>query len=156
MKIEKTNALRLLDEANIKYEINTYDENITNGNLIASILNEDPNEVFKTLVTINNNKEYFVFCIPANTTLNLKKAALVTSSKYIEMIKDKDLLSVTSYIHGGCSPIGMKKRFKTYIDETCILYNHIYISGGRRGLQIKIDPNDLINYLNITPYDLTN
>ncbi len=152
-KINKTNALRLLDSLNIEYDVLTYPE-LTNGVEVAKHLNLDPYQVFKTLVTVNKDKEHFVFMIPVSETLDLKKASMVTNSKYIEMIPQKDLLPLTGYIHGGCSPLGMKKKFKTFIDETVMLYEDVYFSAGKVGMQVKMKVSDLLEKLEIIPVDL--
>ena len=153
--MDKTNALRLLDKEKIKYEIHEYDNTCTDGLLIAKLLNEDPDSVFKTLVTVANTKEYFVFCIPVSQTLDLKLAAKAASVKSIEMIKQKELLPLTGYIHGGCSPVGMKTKFKTFFDEAITLYDDIYVSAGRVGMQMHIKTNDLINYIHAGIANLT-
>ena len=140
--MEKTNVLRLLDQLKIEYKYHEYKDE-TNGEMVAKLLNEDPSQVFKTLVTISNTKEHFVFVIPVNETLDLKKAAKCANVKNIEMIKQKELLPLTGYVHGGCSPIGMKKEFKTFINDTAILFDSIFVSGGRIGLQIEINPDIL-------------
>ena len=131
--MEKTNVSRLLDVENINYEMKEYDKNIVDGLSVAKTLNENAEQVFKTLVTISNNKEYFVFVVPVNKTLDLKKASKATNSKSIEMIPQKQLLPLTGYIHGGCSPIGMKKKFETIIDETAQIFDYIYVSAGKIG-----------------------
>lgn len=147
--MNKTNAIRQLDTNSIKYEVFEYP---TSGALdavsVAGFLNEKPEQVFKTLVTVGNSKTNYVFVVPGNNELDLKKAAKAVNEKSIEMIPQKTLLPLTGYIHGGCSPIGMKKLFKTTIDETAILYDYIYVSAGKIGMQIKIDPNDLIKLIN--------
>ena len=150
----KTNAMRLLDAANIDYEITEYeyDEKDLSGLHAADYLGLSYYEVFKTLVCIGSDKEHYVFCIPVDMELDLKKAAKVSKVKSIEMIKMKDLLPLTGYMRGGCSPIGMKKQFKTYIDETAILLDIMYISGGKRGVQIKLEPNLLNEYLGNTSF----
>lgn len=153
--MEKTNVSRLLDAAKIKYNLKTYDSSITDGELVAKSIGENPEQVFKTLVTVGNNKEHYVFCVPVNSSLNLKKAAKAVGVKSIEMIKQKELLPLTGYIHGGCSPIGMKKKFKTCIDETAILFDIIYVSAGKVGFQIEIDPNLLKDYVEADFIDLT-
>ena len=145
--MEKTNVMRLLDKANIKYQPRVYDNKLTDGEKIAEVLKEDPYSVFKTLVTRGSDKEYYVFLVQVNFCLNLKNAAKAVNVKSIEMIRQKELLPLTGYIHGGCSPIGMKKKFKTVIDETMILFEKVFVSGGRVGYQIEIDPQDLINYV---------
>jgi len=152
--MEKTNVARLLDASKIEYKLHEYDSSITEGKVIANLLNIDEEMTFKTLVTIANTKEHFVFCIPVNHTLNLKKAAKAANVKSIEMIKQKELLPLTGYIHGGCSPIGMKSKFKTFINETAILFDTICISAGKVGHQVELDPNILVNYVDATLIDI--
>lgn len=152
--MEKTNVTRLLDVANIDYNLHCYDPKITDGESIAKILEEDPEQVFKTLVTVSNTKEHFVFCIPVKYNLDLKKAASVVGVKSIEMIPQKELLPLTGYIHGGCSPIGMKKQFKTVINETAMLFNTICVSAGKVGFQIEVNPDQLMNYINASYADI--
>lgn len=152
---EKTNVMRLLDVAKIPYETHDYDENETDGEKVAKLVNKPDYSVFKTLVTVGGVKEYYVFVIPVNQTLNLKKAAKSVGVKAIEMLKQKDLLPLTGYIHGGCSPIGMKKSFKTVIDETAELCDTICVSGGRRGKQIELSPILLKEYIGADFCDLT-
>ena len=154
-KKEKTNVMRLLDAASIEYESREYSNDIVNGTKVAQALGEDVDSVFKTFVTVNQKKEYFVFCVPVAAELDLKKAAKVVGAKSIELIKQKDLLPLTGYIHGGCSPIGMKKAFPTVIDETAQLFDKIYVSGGRVGFQVCLDPNTLANYVGAKFADLT-
>lgn len=152
----KTNAMRILDLNKIPYQEISYDDKLTDAISIASILNEDINQVFKTLVTTCvKSKKYYVFVIPASKELDLKKAASVSNEKNIEMIHQKELLPLTGYIHGGCSPIGMKKQFKTFIDDSINDFDSIYISGGKVGLQIKIDTTSLIHFINATVVSLT-
>lgn len=153
--MEKTNVTRLLDAQGILYELREYDPSITDGQLVAKTLNECEEQVFKTLVTVVGVKEYRVFVIPVNCTLDLKKAAKVAKVKSVEMLKQKELLALTGYIHGGCSPIGMKKQFKTYIDETATILDSIYVSAGRVGKQIKISPMQLSKYIGAEFADLT-
>lgn len=152
--MEKTNVMRLLDAAKIKYEMHEYDENETDGQKVAKLVGKEADCVFKTLVTVANTNEHYVFIVPVNMTLNLKKAAKVAGVKSVEMIKQKELLPLTGYVHGGCSPIGMKKPFKTFINETCILFDSICVSGGKLGRQIELSPNDLIEYAKITVEDI--
>ncbi|MCQ2796959.1 MAG: Cys-tRNA(Pro) deacylase [Bacilli bacterium] len=152
--MNKTNVMRLLDVGNVRYEPHEYDENIVNGEQVALAVGEDPNAVFKTLVCYNEKKEHYVFCVPVNGSLDLKKAAKVSHSKFIDLIPQKELLPLTGYIHGGCSPIGMKKQFITFIDETAQLFDTIYISGGKRGLQVEINPLELSEYVKATFVDL--
>ena len=152
--MNKTNVMRLLDVANIKYEPHEYDENIVNGEEVAKAVGEDPNAVFKTLVCFNEKKEHYVFCVPVNGNLDLKKAAKISHSKFIDLIPQKELLPLTGYVHGGCSPVGMKKKFKTFIDETAQLFETIYVSGGKRGLQVELNPIDLSKYVESLFVDL--
>lgn len=155
-KIEKTNAMRLLDQMEIPYQVHEYDpEKAISCKEVANILSQDVERVFKTLVTTSKSKEHYVFVVPGEGTLDLKKAGKVTGEKYIEMIPQKELLPLTGYIHGGCSPLGMKKTFQTYIDETAQLFDHIFVSGGKRGLQIEISPLDLQKAINAIFADIT-
>ncbi|MBQ4182297.1 MAG: aminoacyl-tRNA deacylase, partial [Bacilli bacterium] len=126
--MDKTNVMRLLDAAKIEYVEKTYDAELTDGESIAKILGEDPECVLKTLVTVSDKKEYFVFCVPVNGTLNLKEAAKAVGAKSIAMIHQKELLPLTGYVHGGCSPIGLKKPFPVTIDETAQLFDRVYVS----------------------------
>ncbi len=146
MKLNKTNAARLLDKRNVNYELITYevDESDLSAIHVAEQLNEPIDQVFKTLVLFGDKTGYFVCIIPGDKELDLKLAAKVSGNKSCNMIPMKDLLSVTGYIRGACSPIGMKKHFPTYIHETCLIYDFIYVSAGTRGLQIKLSPIDLI------------
>lgn len=157
MKINKTNAARLLDKAKIHYQLIPYivDESDLSAIHVAEQLNEPIEQVFKTLVLKGDKSGYFVCIIPGAEELNLKKAAKVSGNKNCDMIPMKDLLSVTGYIRGACSPIGMKKHFPTYIHESCRNYDLIYVSAGLRGLQIQIDPKDLISEINAVENDLT-
>lgn len=152
---EKTNVMRLLDAATIPYQIKTYDPEIVNGEGVAQTLGEDPECVFKTLVTQDGKKEHFVFCIPVEMELDLKKAAKAVGAKSIEMIPQKELLPLTGYVHGGCSPIGLKKNFPVFIDETAQLFDVIFLSGGKRGFQVGINPLSLSAYLKSRFLDLT-
>ncbi|WP_371296710.1 Cys-tRNA(Pro) deacylase [Bacteroides sp.] len=147
MKINKTNAARLLDKAKISYELIPYevDENDLSAVHVAASLGENIDQVFKTLVLHGDKTGYFVCVIPGDKEVNLKLAAKVSGNKSCDMIPMKELLSVTGYIRGACSPVGMKKHFPTYIHETCLEFLYIYVSAGQRGLQIKIDPKELIN-----------
>lgn len=146
--MDKTNVMRLLDVANISYSYHLYDANETDGQKVAKLINKSENQVFKTLVTVGASNAHYVFVVPVFATLNLKKASKSVGEKYVEMIKQKDLLSLTGYVHGGCSPIGMKKQFVTVIDETAILEPTICVSAGKKGHQIEIEPNDLLRYVN--------
>lgn len=144
-KIQKTNAMRLLDSAGLDYEMASYDydESDLSGVHAAAELGVSPEIVFKTLVTRGDGNAFFVFVIPVAESLDLKKAARVSGNKKIEMIHVKEILDITGYIRGGCSPIGMKKEYPTYIDETAQLYEKIYFSAGKRGVQIILDPEEL-------------
>ena len=153
--MEKTNVMRLLDAKSIPYEAREYDPEITSGPLVPAALGEDPDTVFKTLVTEGPKKEHFVFVIPVNAELDLKKAAKAARVKSIAMIPQKELLPLTGYIHGGCSPFGMKKPFPTFLDETAELFPNIFVSAGRRGYQVGISPSDIISQIGASFADLT-
>ena len=141
----KTNVMRILDANKISYEVFEYEPNQKlTGNDIASILNENPKACFKTLITEAKSKEYYAFMVPVNEELDLKKAAKAVNEKNVAMIPFKDLLKVTGYVHGGCSPIGMKKQFKTVIDESALLFDSIYVSAGKRGYQVRLKVEDLV------------
>lgn len=146
MKINKTNAARLLDKAKIPYELIPYevDENDLSAIHVADSLGENIEQVFKTLVLNGDKNGYFVCVIPGEHEVDLKLAAKASGNKKCDLIPMKELLPLTGYIRGGCTPIGMKKPFPTYIHESCLNYPYIYISAGQRGLQLKLDPNDLI------------
>lgn len=152
MKAIKTNAARLLDKENIDYQLISYevDESDLSAVHVAEQLNEPVGQVFKTLVLKGDKTGYFVCIIPGTEELNLKQAATISGNKKCEMIPMKNLLNVTGYIRGACSPIGMKKKFPTYIDKSCEQYNCIYVSAGKRGLQIQINPKDLIKIAGIS------
>jgi len=152
--MEKTNVMRLLDAAGIQYEEKTYDPEVVDGNGVANTLGEDPECVFKTLVTVSDKHEHFVFCVPVTGELDLKKAAKACGAKSIEMIPQKQLLPLTGYIHGGCSPIGLKKPFPVYIDETAQLFDKVFVSGGRRGFQVGVKPTELADYTKAIFVDL--
>ena len=143
---EKTNVMRLLESRKIPYTAHTYaaDPSLS-GEEIAGILGEDPRNVFKTLVTQGKSGSYYVFVVPVQAELDLKKAAKASGEKAISMIKQKDLLPLTGYVHGGCSPIGMKKQFPTFIHETASSLDKIFVSAGKVGFQIELAPADLIS-----------
>ncbi len=155
--ISKTNALRLIEAAGIEYAGYEYD--ISDGQIdalsIAEKINRSKDEVFKTLVTETPEHEYLVFVVPAAGELDLKKAARVSGKKSIDMIPLKKLLPLTGYIHGGCSPVGMKKLFPTFIDESAILFDTICVSGGRVGLNIAINPEQLADLIGAVFADIT-
>ncbi len=148
MKINKTNAMRQLDAAKIKYEVRTYevDENDLSGTHIAEQIGLPFCEVFKTIVTKGDKTGYTVFCIPCHKEIDLKKAAAATGNKKIEPLHVKDLLSVTGYIRGGCSPVGMKKKFPTYFDDSAASLERLTVSAGVRGIQLFISPEDIIRF----------
>ena len=155
-KIEKTNAARLLDRAKIKYELVPYtvDEDNLAASHVAEELGEDIATVFKTLVLRGDRTGHFVCVIPGDKEVDLKAAAKVSGNKKADLIPMKELLPTTGYIRGGCTPIGMKKPFPTFIHSTCLNYAPIYISAGVRGLQIAINPQDLINFISASVTDL--
>ena len=156
MAVQKTNAMRILDKSKIEYEVITYDisDDKIDGISVAEKTGQNLNEVYKTLVTIGNTKELYVFVIPVAEELDLKKAAKVCGEKKIEMIKQKDLEPLTGYIHGGCSPIGMKKQFPTFIDKNVENYETIYFSAGKVGAQVEVSPKDLKKIVNFRVLDL--
>ena len=156
MKTEKTNAARLLDAAGIEYELvpYTYSEEDLSAESVAAELNEPIEQVFKTLVLRGDKTKEFVCVIPGDMEVDLKVAAKISGNKNCEMLHVKDLLPTTGYIRGGCSPIGMKKPFPTFIHESALLYDYIYISAGKRGLQIKINPQALIDFVKMGIYPL--
>lgn len=142
--MEKTNVMRLLDQKRIKYKEYFYgDTNAISGIEVAKALNEDANKVFKTLVTVAKSKQHYVFMIPVEKELDLKKAAHSVNEKSIEMIPQKDLLLLTGYVHGGCSPIGLKKPLEVIIDNSAQNFNEIIFSGGKIGYQVEVTLDDL-------------
>ena len=145
----KTNVMRLLDAAGISYETGTYevDENGLSGSNAADLMGVDHDTMYKTLVLKGEKCGYLVCCIPVDEELDLKKAARAAGEKKVEMIHVKEMLGITGYIRGGCSPIGMKKKFPTYIEETAQLYEAITVSAGQRGVQITLNPEDLKRYV---------
>ncbi len=155
-KVSKTNAARLLDRAKIKYELIPYTVDPDNlaADHVAAELGEDINTVFKTLVLHGEKAGHFVCVIPGNMEVDLKKAAKVAGAKKAEMIPMKELLPLTGYIRGGCSPIGMKKPFPTFFHSSALGHEFIYVSAGQRGLQIKIAPRDLIDFCNASVEDV--
>ena len=155
-KINKTNVARLLDKAKIAYQLVPYevDENDLSATHVAEQLGEDIAQVFKTLILHGDKSGYFVCVIPGADEVDLKKAAKVSGNKKCEMIPVKELLPLTGYIRGGCSPIGMKKHFPTYINPTASGFDKIYVSAGQRGLQIQIAPADLIKVAQAIEADL--
>ena len=152
-----TNAMRLLKQAGIEFDTAEYevDESDLSGVHLAQQLNVDVDCVFKTLVTRSDKRNLYVFCIPAAQELDLKKCAAVVGEKKVEMIQVKELLGLTGYIRGGCSPVGMKKKFPTVFDETAQLFDRIYVSAGQRGVQMIVDPMKLAQYVEARFEDVT-
>ncbi len=145
-KEEKTNVMRILDGKKIAYSSHSYNPDPSmSGQEIAAILGEDAQKVFKTLVTQGKSGQYYVFVIPVEAELDLKKAASCAGEKSVSMIKQKELLPLTGYVHGGCSPIGMKKQFGTFIHETAASFDKVFVSAGKVGYQIELSPSDLID-----------
>ena len=152
---EKTNVMRILDQKKINYLSHYYgDTDAISGVEVASVLNQDMNRVFKTLVTVGNSKNNYVFLVPVHKELDLKKAAKVVNEKNISMIKTKDLLPLTGYVHGGCSPIGMKKQFTTTIDISAKDFDTILFSGGKIGYQVELSLDELKNVLKFKLEDI--
>ena len=153
---EKTNVMRLLDGRKIPYTARSYEPDPTmTGEEIALLLNEDPDRVYKTLVTEGRPGRHYVFVIPVRQDLDLKKAAKAAGEKSVAMIRQKDLLPLTGYVHGGCSPIGMKKSFPTFIHRTAEKQDQIFISAGKVGFQVGVNPKDLAVLVRFTCADLT-
>lgn len=154
-KIEKTNVMRILDQKRINYNTYSYEgTEAISGVEVAEVLRQNPNQVFKTLVTIGNSKSYYVFMIPVQKELDLKKAAKAVGEKSISMIKSKELLPLTGYIHGGCSPIGMKKQFRTTIHETAKDLDTIIFSAGKIGYQVEVSLEDLKKVVRVEAADV--
>ena len=155
-KINKTNVARLLDKAKVKYTLVPYevDENDLSATHVAEQLGEDIRQVFKTLVLRGDRTGYFVCVVPGGEEVDLKKAAKVSGNKSCEMIHVKELLPLTGYIRGGCSPIGMKKHFPTYVHVSALEIEQIYVSAGQRGLQIRLAPSDLLREAQAEKADL--
>ena len=154
--IKKTNVMRILDQNKVPYVCHDYtDSSTTVGTEVAAVLNQDPNRVFKTLVTVGSSKTNYVFMVPVNRELHLKKAAQAVGEKSIEMIKSKELLPLTGYIHGGCSPIGMKKQFTTVADISASEFDVIMFSGGKIGYQVEVAMEDLKKVLVFDLKDIT-
>ncbi len=155
--MDKTNTMRILDSKKIKYNTYEYpheDGVAVDGITVANLLNEDPNKVFKTLVLVGNDKKNYVAVVPVMAELDLKKCAKEFRVKSLEMIHVKDINNLTGYVRGGCSPIGMKKVFPTIIDESALLFDNIIFSGGKIGLQIEMNPNDLSKIIRVDFKDI--
>lgn len=156
-KLEKTNVMRILDQKKVTYQQHYYaDTDAISGEEVAQVLHQDPQQVFKTLVTVGHSKKHYVFVIPVCRELDLKKAARAVGEKSIEMLKARDLLPLTGYVHGGCSPIGMKKSFITTIDLSAQEQNTIFFSAGKIGYQVEITLDALSKVMDFTLSDLCN
>lgn len=152
----KTNAIREVEAAGVPCEVCTFEcEGAPSGVEVAAMLGLDPDRVFKTLVTVGKSGEHYVFMVPVAEELDLKRAAKAVGEKSIEMIKSRELLPLTGYVHGGCSPIGMKKQFHTTADETMQLFDSVYFSGGRIGCQLEMSPTDLAALIPLQFADIT-
>ena len=155
-KNDKTNVMRVLDQKKVSYAAHSYEPDASlSGEEIARILNEDADKVFKTLVTQGKSGQYYVFVIPVKRELDLKKAAKAAAEKSVAMIRQKDLLALTGYVHGGCSPVGMKKPFPTFIHRTAETQDRIFVSAGKVGFQVGVDPKGLAALVRFTWADLT-
>lgn len=154
--MEKTNVMRLLDQKKIKYNSYEYphEDGVVDGVGVANALGEDPKRVFKTLVTVSKSKKNYVFVVPVECELDLKKCAKAVGEKSVEMIAVKELLPLTGYVRGGCSPIGMKKSFITVVHKTALDFDTIIFSGGKIGTQVEINPNDLSKFIRVSFEDI--
>ena len=156
IKDEKTNVMRILDQKKVKYNSYNYlKTGAISGMEVVKALNENPNLTFKTLVTVGKTNNHYVFLVPVNKELDLKKAAKAVNEKNIEMVKSKELLSLTGYIHGGCSPVGMKKSFNTVIDSSAKNYDKLIFSGGKIGYQVETTLDELKKVINFDLKDIT-
>lgn len=144
--MEKTNAMRLLERAGAAYAVHTYEGGALSGTEVARQMNEDAARVYKTLVTVGSPRKYYVFVIPVGAELDLKKAAKAAGAKSVSMIRQKELEPLTGYVHGGCSPVGMKKRFRTFLDASAQNFAQIYVSAGKPGQQMKLSPGALASF----------
>ena len=152
---EKTNVMRLLEQKKIAYKSYDYSQtDAVSGTEVAAVLNEDPAQVFKTLVTVGKSGKNYVFVIPVEKELDLKKAASAVKEKNIEMIKQKDLLPLTGYIHGGCSLIGMKKPFPTVMHESCLEFETVMVSAGKIGYQVQLSPAEISKFVPFSTADI--
>lgn len=154
--MEKTNVMRVLDSKKVEYKSYSYaNTEALSGTDVASVLGQNPNQVFKTLVTVGKSNKNYVFVVPVAKELDLKKAASAVCEKKIEMVKAKELLALTGYVHGGCSPIGMKKFFKTVVDESAQNFDTIIFSAGKIGYQVEVSLNDLSKVIRYSVCDIT-
>ena len=152
--MEKTNVMRLLEANCVEYTVYTYDPLVTDGLSVADLAGKEADTVFKTLVTIGSDKNYYVFMIPVSCSLDLKKAACAVGVKSVAMVALKELLPLTGYVHGGCSPVGMKKKFITVVNDTALIFDRICFSAGKRGMQVETDPEDLRRITTHTYFDV--
>lgn len=152
--MDKTNVMRILEQQGIPFTPHLYDPSVTEGVKVAALVGKEADSVFKTLVT-RAEREFLVFVIPVSCTLDLKKAARAAAVKNVEMLHQKELFPLTGYVHGGCSPIGMKKPFRTFVDETAQLFDTICVSAGKLGHQIELSPSDLCGLIHAPFADLT-
>lgn len=153
---KRTNVMRILDSKKINYTVHSYVQtDAVAGTEVAAVLSENPKQVFKTLVTVSKSNNYYVFVVPVESELDLKKAAKAVGEKAVEMIKQKQLLPLTGYIHGGCSPIGMKKFFTTVIDISAQAFKTIIFSAGAVGYQVEMNPDDLKKVIDFSFFDIT-
>ena len=139
--------MRLLQAAKISFQERSYDSEVTDGEVVAKLLGTDPAATFKTLVTVSDNQKHYVFVVPVDRELDLKAAARAVGERSISMLPQKLLFSLTGYVHGGCSPVGMKKRFATVFDETALVFDQITLSAGKRGWQVSVSPKVLIAFI---------
>ena len=153
--MEKTNVMRLLDASGISYNFYEYDPTQTDGQTVAKLVGKPSYMVFKTLVTVGNDNEHYVFVVPVDCSLDLKKAAKSVGVKSVQMIKQKELLPLTGYIHGGCSPIGMKKKFPTFFDASVEKVDELTVSAGVRGIQLLLAREDILRFTGATLCDVT-
>ena len=154
MGISKTNVMRILDKEKILYQAYQYDSELVDGQAVAQAVGAEAARTFKTLVTQANTKEYLVFMLPVSGSLDLKKAAQAAGVKSVAMIPQKELLPLTGYVHGGCSPIGMKKPFRTFLDESALHFETILFSAGKRGVQVELDPQALLALIGAVALEL--
>ena len=154
-KPDKTNAMRILDQKKVQYTVHDYSQSgKISGEDVAAVLGEKPEQVFKTLVTVGKTGQHYVFLVPVCKELDLKKGASAVGEKYIEMIKSKDLLGLTGYIHGGCSPVGMKKKFPTFFDSSAQTLDKLTVSAGMRGAQLFLEAQAILRYTEATLCDI--
>lgn len=154
-KDDKTNVMRLLSAAKIDFKEHAYDPDTTDGETVAMLIGTNPDQTFKTLVTVSDNGKNFVFVIPVNRELDLKAAARSVGVKSVSMLPQKLLFPLTGYVHGGCSPVGMKKTLVTVFDSTALDFDLITLSAGKKGRQVSVSPNDLIVYVKAKTFSLT-